>query len=31
MTDIIVDNYHKHHLDALVCLGAAGRKKTPIA
>lgn len=21
MTDAIVDNYHKHHLDALVCLG----------
>ena len=23
-TDVIVDNYRKHHLDALVCLGGGG-------
>ncbi|NPV66933.1 MAG: 6-phosphofructokinase [Anaerolineae bacterium] len=27
MTDVIVDNYHKHHLDALVCLGGGGTQK----
>ena len=24
MTDVMVENYHKHHLDALVCLGGGG-------
>lgn len=27
MTDVIVANYHKHHLDALVCLGGGGTAK----
>ena len=27
MTDVIVDTYHRHHLDALVCLGGAGTQK----
>ena len=27
VTDIIVDNYHKHHLDVLVCLGGGGTQK----
>ena len=27
MTDVIVDNYHKHHLDVLVCLGGGGTAK----
>ena len=27
MTDVIIDNYHKHHLDALVCLGGGGTAK----
>ena len=27
MTEVIVDNYHKHHLDALVCLGGGGTQK----
>ncbi len=27
MTDVIVDNYRKHHLDALVCLGGGGTAK----
>jgi 6-phosphofructokinase 1 len=27
MTDVIVDNYHKHHLDVLVCLGGGGTQK----
>jgi 6-phosphofructokinase len=27
MTDAMVDNYHKHHLDALVCLGGGGTQK----
>ncbi len=27
MTDVIVENYHKHHLDALVCLGGGGTQK----
>jgi 6-phosphofructokinase 1 len=27
MTDLIVDNYRKHHLDALVCLGGGGTQK----
>jgi phosphofructokinase-like protein len=27
MTDVIVENYHKHHLDALVCLGGGGTIK----
>ena len=27
MTDVIVDNYHKHHLHALVCLGGGGTQK----
>ena len=27
MTAAIVENYHKHHLDALVCLGGGGTQK----
>ncbi|MDA3893528.1 MAG: ATP-dependent 6-phosphofructokinase [Salinivirgaceae bacterium] len=27
MTDVIVENYHKQHLDALVCLGGGGTQK----
>jgi ATP-dependent phosphofructokinase / diphosphate-dependent phosphofructokinase len=27
MTDVIVENYHKHHLDVLVCLGGGGTQK----
>lgn len=27
MTDVMVENYHKHHLDALVCLGGGGTMK----
>ncbi|RME99429.1 MAG: 6-phosphofructokinase [Chloroflexi bacterium] len=27
MRDVMVDNYHKHHLDALVCLGGGGTQK----
>jgi ATP-dependent phosphofructokinase / diphosphate-dependent phosphofructokinase len=27
MTDVMVDNYHKHHLDVLVCLGGGGTQK----
>ena len=27
MTEVIVENYHKNHLDALVCLGGGGTQK----
>jgi ATP-dependent phosphofructokinase / diphosphate-dependent phosphofructokinase len=27
MTDVIVENYHKHHLDTLVCIGGGGTQK----
>ena len=27
MTEVIVDNYRKHHLEALVCLGGGGTQK----
>ena len=27
MTDVMVENYHNHHLDALVCLGGGGTAK----
>ena len=27
MTDVIIENYHKHHLDCLVCLGGGGTLK----
>jgi 6-phosphofructokinase 1 len=27
VTDVIVDNFHKHHLDVLVCLGGGGTQK----
>ncbi len=27
MTDVIMDNYHQHHLDCLVCLGGGGTQK----
>ena len=27
MTDVMADTYHKHHLDALVCLGGGGTQK----
>ncbi len=29
MTDVIVENYHKNHLDALVCLGGAWVRPRP--
>jgi len=28
MTDVIIANYHKHNLDALVCLGGGGTQKS---
>lgn len=27
MTDVLVDNYEKHHLDVLVCMGGGGTQK----
>jgi 6-phosphofructokinase len=30
MTDVIVDTYHRHHLDALVCIGGAGTQKNAL-
>jgi 6-phosphofructokinase len=27
MTDVIIENYHKHHLDTLVCIGGGGTQK----
>ena len=30
MTDAIVDNYHEHHLDVLVCLGGGGTQKNAL-
>jgi phosphofructokinase-like protein len=27
MTDVVVDTYHKHHLDVLICLGGGGTHK----
>ena len=30
MTDVIVDNYKNHHLDALVCLGGGGTQKNAL-
>lgn len=30
MTDAMVDNYHRHHLDALVCLGGGGTQKNAL-
>lgn len=30
MTDVIVDNYEKHHLDCLVCLGGGGTQKNAL-
>lgn len=27
MTDVVVENYHKHHLEALICLGGGGTQK----
>lgn len=27
MTDVIVENYHKHHMDCLVCIGGGGTQK----
>jgi 6-phosphofructokinase 1 len=31
MTDVMVENYHKHHLDCLVCLGGGGTQKNAYA
>ena len=31
MTDLMVENYHKHHLDVLVCLGGGGTIKMLMA
>lgn len=30
MTDAIVETYHKHHLDALVCIGGGGTQKNAL-
>lgn len=30
MTDAIIANYHKHHLDALVCIGGGGTQKNAL-
>lgn len=30
MTDVILHNYHKHHLDALVCIGGGGTQKNAL-
>lgn len=30
MTEAIVDTYHRHHLDALVCLGGGGTQKNAL-
>jgi 6-phosphofructokinase 1 len=30
VTDVIVDNYHTHHLDVLVCLGGGGTQKNAL-
>jgi 6-phosphofructokinase 1 len=30
MTDVIVENYQRHHLDALVCLGGGGTQKNAL-
>jgi phosphofructokinase-like protein len=30
MTDVIVENYHSHHLDALVCIGGGGTQKNAL-
>ena len=30
MRDVIVDTYHKHHLECLVCLGGGGTQKTAL-
>lgn len=30
MTDVMMDTYHKHHLDALVCLGGGGTQKNAL-
>jgi len=30
MTDVIVDTYNRHHLDALVCLGGGGTQKNAL-
>jgi len=30
MTDVMVANYHNHHLDALVCLGGGGTQKNAL-
>jgi ATP-dependent phosphofructokinase / diphosphate-dependent phosphofructokinase len=30
MTDAIIDTYHRHHLDALVCIGGGGTQKNAL-
>ena len=30
MTNVIVENYHSHHLDALVCIGGGGTQKNAL-
>ncbi len=30
MTDVVVENYHKNHLDALICLGGGGTQKNAL-
>ncbi len=30
MTDVILHNYHKHHLDCLVCIGGGGTQKNAL-
>jgi ATP-dependent phosphofructokinase / diphosphate-dependent phosphofructokinase len=31
MTDVIAENYHKHHLEALVCIGGGGTQKNALS
>ena len=31
MTDVMADNYHKHNLDVLVCLGGGGTQKNALS
>lgn len=30
MTEVMLDNYHRHHLDALVCIGGGGTQKNAL-
>ena len=30
MTDVMLDNYRRHHLDALICIGGGGTQKNAL-